>query len=1085
MAARYSHVETPLRPSVRRPSAPAHRAPLAWPARLAILGAALVCLAALAATSIGPRAHGRPTVSAAHRLAVAALLRLPAGARGPISAALGGDEATYRVSGLRAWNPAQRMQLRFSRRGVTLSSGATRLSLAFAGVGRGEALHPVRSAAPHVVSNSVSYARGALREWYRNGPLGLEQGFDLARRPAGRGDVTLALALSGPSSVRLRDGSALLSGPGGTLRYSGLSASDARGRPLHAWLSLGAGRLLIHVDDRGARYPVRIDPFIEQGEPLAGRNEIGEGAFGYSVALSADGNTALIGGPGDNNSLGAAWVFTRTGGVWTQQGAKLIATEEKGLGGFGSSVALSEDGNTALIGGATDDVDVGAAWVFTRSGGGWTQQAKLTDGEASSFGLFGSSVALSGDGNTALIGSPGASGGFGAAWVFTRSGEAWIQNETPLVGSGETGEGEAGASVALSSDGNTALVGAPGDSGNHGAAWIFTHSGGGWVQQGQKLFTVGSQPSQFGDSLALSAEGNTALIGAPNDLGGDGAAFAFVRSAGVWQQQGSSLDRGLDGKEHLGASLALSADGNTAVLSGVGSSGVWEYERYGEDWLQSESVAATDSGKVAMSATAGTVLLGGGATYGNIGTALVLVEVPSITFVDPTSGPTSGGTRVAINGTDFEGATAVTFGSTPASFTVDSPREITAVTPPGAAGEVEIKVANAAGSSPGRAVFTYGTPPPAPTDVHASAGNGQAKVTFTASSSTEERNESTFTVTASPGGAQTTSSFSHEIAVKGLKNGVRYTFTVTATDQFGTGPSSAASNAVVPGQIVLDRSTSHTDGSVELTVQVPGAGVLSAAQTTAATGEARKASARHGSKKAHGHKPKSNGGLQPTLVETARQATANEQETATLILKPTVAAFRELVRQGKLTVAVQVSFAPEGTPISSTVTTDVNLVRPGYSFENGSEGWEEAWGNLAVAGSAAHHHTGRRSLQITIHSDPYSAVNATADGSASEGRVGLLSAGVPISMWVYRPASTPPVGFRAMVRVGGEWAECRSAEVQPRANRWVRLSIIVPNSTSCKGSGGAKSEVDGVGVEVDDKGDVASGKSVYLDDVSW
>ena len=99
------------------------------------------------------------------------------------------------------------------------------------------------------------------------------------------------------------------------------------------------------------------------------------------MALSADGNTALIGGHDDNGSVGAAWVFTRSAGVWTQQGAKLTGSGETGAGEFGWSVALSADGNTALIGGVADNGGVGAAWVFTRSGGVWTQQgSKLTDG---------------------------------------------------------------------------------------------------------------------------------------------------------------------------------------------------------------------------------------------------------------------------------------------------------------------------------------------------------------------------------------------------------------------------------------------------------------------------------------------------------------------------------------------------------------------------------------------------------------------------------------------------------------------------------------------------------------------------------
>ncbi len=114
-------------------------------------------------------------------------------------------------------------------------------------------------------------------------------------------------------------------------------------------------------------------------------------AAGYSVALSADGNTALVGSPGYDEEDGAAWVFTRTGSAWTQQGGALSPNDENNqpLGGqFGSSVALSSDGNTALIGGPSDN-QVGAAWVFTRSGGAWTQQgSKLAGaGENTSSGV--------------------------------------------------------------------------------------------------------------------------------------------------------------------------------------------------------------------------------------------------------------------------------------------------------------------------------------------------------------------------------------------------------------------------------------------------------------------------------------------------------------------------------------------------------------------------------------------------------------------------------------------------------------------------------------------------------------------------
>jgi hypothetical protein len=1054
--------------------------------RLAIVCAGLACLVVPLAVGLGPGTRSLPAVRRSegpHRAwGATTLLRLPVSARGAISAALGGDEAAYRVAGLRAWNPAQRLELRFSSRGVAVSSGATRLSLALAGVGRGAALQPAAAAVPLVASNRVNYARRPVREWYVNGPAGLEQGFDLVRRPAGSGPLTLAVAVSGVSSIRLRDGSALLSGPRGMLRYGGLSATDARGRPLRAWLGLSRGRLLIHVEDRGARYPVRIDPFIQQDELLAGSEEIGEGDFGYSVALSADGNTALIGGPGDDGNQGAVWVFTRAGETWSQQGGKLTATEEKGEGGFGSSVALSADGNTALIGGETDDGDLGAAWVFTRSGSDWTQQAKLTDGEESGLGVFGSAVALSADGDAALVGSPGSRGDSGAAWMFTRSASAWTQHGTPLDALGETGEGEVGASVALSSDGETALIGGPGDTRRQGAAWVFTHTASGWAQQGEKLTGADDGPSELGASVALSADGETALLGAP---GGAGSASVFARTDGAWRRQGITLSPHRESEEHIGASVALSADGNTALIGGATGSGVWEFKREGESWQEWQEVRGGYPAKIALSANASTVLLGNAARHGSIGTALVLVEVPYALGPEPSAGPTSGGTRVTIHGEGFEGVTAVTFGSAPASFTVESPTEITAITPPAPAGAVDVRVANAAGSSPSNGgMFTYGTLPSAPTHVHASAGEGQAEVSFESTESNYEDMPSV-TVTASPGGAQGTASFAREIAVKGLKNGVTYTFTATAADRFGTGPPSAPSNAVTPGQIVLGEAKLLANGLVELPVQLPfGGGVLSASQAAAAKGGAHESSVRRRSKKTSGRKQKSKGGALGALVEVAKETIGTYREAATLTIKPTVAALRELARRGKLAVPVQVSFVPEGGEPTSTAATNIDLVRPGYSFEAGSEGWEEAWGNLTVAGNAAHHHTGTRSLQITMHSEPYSAVNATASTGVAQDRVGLLQPGVPISMWVERPAGTPPVGFRAMVRVGGGWTECRSAEVRPRANRWVRLGITVPGSANCKGTGG-KLEVDAVGLEIDDRGNRANGKSVYLDDVSW
>jgi hypothetical protein len=151
--------------------------------------------------------------------------------------------------------------------------------------------------------------------------------------------------------------------------------------------------------------------FTQQGPKLVGTGVVGSAEQGSSVSLSGDGNTAIVGGPLDS-PIGAAWVYTRSNGVWTQQGDKLVGTGAAGTGQQGFSVALSADGNTAIVGGPYDNADpgggaVGAAWVYTRSNGVWTQQgSKLVGTGAVGNAEQGASVALSSDGNTAIVGAP-------------------------------------------------------------------------------------------------------------------------------------------------------------------------------------------------------------------------------------------------------------------------------------------------------------------------------------------------------------------------------------------------------------------------------------------------------------------------------------------------------------------------------------------------------------------------------------------------------------------------------------------------------------------------------------------------------
>jgi hypothetical protein len=216
--------------------------------------------------------------------------------------------------------------------------------------------------------------------------------------------------------------------------------------------------------------------FWSQQAKLVGTGAVGIAAQGFSVSLSADGNTAIVGGPNFvGEGGGAVWVFTRSGEVWSQQGPKLVGTGAVGSAAQGGSVSLSADGNTAIVGGYFDDMGVGATWVFTRSAGLWSQQGpKLIGTGAVGFAEQGASVSLSGDGNTAIVGGPGDESS-GATWVFTRSGGVWSQQGPKLVGTGVVGGfANQGFSVSLSADGSTAIVGGPSDNFPAGAAWVFT-----------------------------------------------------------------------------------------------------------------------------------------------------------------------------------------------------------------------------------------------------------------------------------------------------------------------------------------------------------------------------------------------------------------------------------------------------------------------------------------------------------------------------------------------------------------------------------------------------------------------------------
>jgi regulation of enolase protein 1 (concanavalin A-like superfamily) len=346
--------------------------------------------------------------------------------------------------------------------------------------------------------------------------------------------------------------------------------------------------------------------------------------FGYSVAISDDGNTAIAGAHYEVGLLigeGAAYIFTRSGANWSPQ-AKIQASDKQGNDHFGYSVAISSDGNTAIMGAENSSISTsftGAAYIFTRSGTSWTQQAKIMASDKQQNDKFGYSVSISDDGNTAIVGafrefvdeglSTGPGGyGFpyaGSAYIFTRSGTSWTQR-AKIQASDKQIDDRFGISVAMSGDGNTAIVGADEgfDVNNGGSAYIFTRSGTSWTQQAKIMASDNQVKDDFGISVAISENGNTAIAGAHyEDTGGTdaGAAYIFTRSGASWTQQAKIQASDKQGGDRFGYSVSISGDGNAAIVGafkedtgGTDAGAAYIFTRSGTTWTQKQKIQASD-----------------------------------------------------------------------------------------------------------------------------------------------------------------------------------------------------------------------------------------------------------------------------------------------------------------------------------------------------------------------------------------------------------------------------------------------------------------------------------------------------------
>ncbi len=341
--------------------------------------------------------------------------------------------------------------------------------------------------------------------------------------------------------------------------------------------------------------------------------------FGYAVAISAD--TALVGARGHhvlpNTDRGAAYVFTRTGNIWTQQ-AQLLASDGTTFDLFGSAVAL--DADTAVVGAIFDDVGAntnqGSSYVYVRSGGVWAEQAKLVAADGAASDQFGYSVAVSND--TVLVGSilddVGAAVDQGSAYAFVRSGVAWTQ-QAQIVGPGGAAADRLGSAVGLFGD--TAVLGAPTDdvgaAADGGTAWVYSRVGNKWIEPDFRLFASdGAMDNWFGTSVAIS--GDTIVVGAAG-LASSGA-YVFVRTNGVWTQQASLTPLGGLESDRFGVSVAISGD--TALVGALGHNdgdgAAYVFVRAGSTWSQQQKLnsepTAGDRFGVAVALSGDTALVG-------------------------------------------------------------------------------------------------------------------------------------------------------------------------------------------------------------------------------------------------------------------------------------------------------------------------------------------------------------------------------------------------------------------------------------------------------------------------------------------
>jgi autotransporter-associated beta strand protein len=416
--------------------------------------------------------------------------------------------------------------------------------------------------------------------------------------------------------------------------------------------------------------------------PTADAADTQHSGDGFGVSVAIDGDTAVVGAYADGGErplAGAAYVFTRDGSDWELQ-QKLTASDAQLFDYFGYAVAIS--GETILVGAMLHDdggvSDSGAAYVFTRSAGVWTEQQKLVASDAGAEDRFGGFVAI--DGDTAVVGAFGddraAGTDAGSAYVFVGSGGVWAEQQQLTAPDAAAGDS---FGVGLGLDGDTLIVGAyqkdlPSNP-DAGAAYVYTLSGGVWSHQQTLTSPTPAAGDGFGNSVAL--RGETAVVGAYADdtaAGIDaGSGFVFTRSGSTWTavQQISATDAaagdgfGVSVRIDAGTIVVGSYQSDTAAGADAGA--VYVFRESGGVWNQQQKLTASTAAAGDLlglsAAVSGTTVLAGalradtpfgtdsGAAYFFVDDGSAWSELQRVYQSDQDARGDTFGTAVAIDGT--------------------------------------------------------------------------------------------------------------------------------------------------------------------------------------------------------------------------------------------------------------------------------------------------------------------------------------------------------------------------------------------------------------------------------------------------